>query len=847
MGGGFLALALLTGTLYHDFSLEAERQSQVDHSYRVLNAADTLLSNLRDAETGQRGYLLTGDEKYLEPFETALENDRIVRQSIRRLTEDNSIQQSLLDRGDRLTEDKFAELKETIALRQKGDMAGALALVRTDKGKRIMDEYREVLHRVEENERRLLSERIESSGMEALRVRWVLGFGNGGLMILLLIAGAAIERDRRNRERAQEETRQNEERFRLALDAANAGTWEKDPITNEYLWSEELWALYGMEPSSRKPSKETWGEVIHPEDRAVTEQSLEQAARNGTELDIEFRVAAADGAVRWLMAQGRPLRDSAGRMVRYVGIVLDITRRREAEEALRESEAQFRTLANSIPQLCWMARQDGEVFWYNQRWYDYTGASPEQMLSGNWAFLHDPALLPRILERWQASIASGEPLDMVFPLRGADGVFRPFITRVMPVRGSDGKIHRWFGTNTDISRQQQSEEALRDALGQLRLALEAAELGAWDNRFRTGDVFWDDACRNMFGVSEGSEIRFDNAISLFHPSDQAPARAAVQRALDGENGGAYRDEFRVVWPDGSLHWIASHGRVQFDYEEGVRRPVRMTGVTMDITKRKLAEIEIQTLNSQLEDRVRQRTAQLETANQELEAFSYSVSHDLRAPLRGIDGWSLALAEDYGDKLDPCAREYIDRVRSEAQRMGRLIDDLLQLSRVTLREMVFVPVDLTDIARRVADRLNAANSDRRIDFVVEPGLTAAGDAGLLEIALTNLMGNAVKFTGPRALARIEFGKAHIEAQGSPDAGKTGGKAFCVSDNGVGFDAAYAHKLFSAFQRLHKVSEFPGTGIGLTTVQRVVRRHGGRVWAESQPDRGAAFYFTVGKSS
>jgi PAS domain S-box-containing protein len=699
IGGGFLALALLTGTLYHDFSLEAERQSQVDHSYRVLNAADTLLSNLRDAETGQRGYLLTGDEKYLEPFETALENDRIVRQSIRRLTADNSIQQSLLDRGDRLTEDKFAELKKTIALRQKGDMAGALDLVRTGRGKRIMDEYREVLRRVEEKERRLLMERIESSRTQALRVRWVLGFGNGGLMILLLIAGAAIERDRRNRERAQEATRQNEERFRLALDAANAGTWEKDLITNEYLWSEELWTLYGMEPSRRKPSKETWGEAIHPDDRAVTEQSLEQAARDGTELDIEFRVAAADGAVRWLMAKGRPLRDPAGRMVRYVGIVLDITRRQEAEEALRESEAQFRTLANSIPQLCWMARSDGEVFWFNQRWYDYTGTAPEQMLGRNREFVHDPAVLPRVLERWQASIASGEPFDMVFPLRGADGVFRPFLTRVMPVRGSNGKIHRWFGTNTDISRQQQSEEALRDALGQLRLALEAAELGAWDNRFRTGDVFWDDACRNMFGVPEGSQIRFDHAISLFHPSDQAPARAAVQRALDGENGGAYHDEFRVVWPDGSHHWIASHGRVQFDYEQGVRRPVRMTGVTMDITKRKLAEIEIQTLNSQLEDRVRQRTAQLETANQELEAFSYSVSHDLRAPPRGIDGWSLALAEDYGGQLDPCAREYLDRVRSEAQRMGRLIDDLLQLSRVTLREMVFAPVDLTGIAAR----------------------------------------------------------------------------------------------------------------------------------------------------
>jgi light-regulated signal transduction histidine kinase (bacteriophytochrome) len=152
-------------------------------------------------------------------------------------------------------------------------------------------------------------------------------------------------------------------------------------------------------------------------------------------------------------------------------------------------------------------------------------------------------------------------------------------------------------------------------------------------------------------------------------------------------------------------------------------------------------------------------------------------------------------------------------------------------------MEFVPVDLTAIGRRVADRLAAANAGRQIDFLIEPGLTAVGDARLLDIALTNLMANAVKFTGPRARARIELAGTGIES----------GDAFCVRDNGVGFDTAHAHKLFSAFQRLHKVSQFPGTGIGLTIVQRVIRRHAGRVWAESQPDRGAAFYFTLGKSS
>ena len=243
--------------------------------------------------------------------------------------------------------------------------------------------------------------------------------------------------------------------------------------------------------------------------------------------------------------------------------------------------------------------------------------------------------------------------------------------------------------------------------------------------------------------------------------------------------------------------------------------------------------QLERFNAELEQRVRERTAQLEAANKELESFAYSVSHDLRAPLRGIDGWSLALAEDYAEQFDERAHQYLERVRSETQRMGLLIDDMLQLSRVTRTEMRVSDVDLTSAARRIAAELSEVNPSRRIEFVIEPNLSGVGDARLLDIALTNLLGNAVKFTGPRAIARIEFGRAE----------QNGETAFYVRDNGVGFDMAYAGSLFGAFQRLHKASEFPGTGIGLATVQRVIHRHGGRLWTEAQVDRGATFYFTI----
>ena len=245
----------------------------------------------------------------------------------------------------------------------------------------------------------------------------------------------------------------------------------------------------------------------------------------------------------------------------------------------------------------------------------------------------------------------------------------------------------------------------------------------------------------------------------------------------------------------------------------------------EIDERKRVETQVQGVNTELL-----------AANKELEAFSYSVSHDLRAPLRGIDGFSLALLEDYGDKLDEDGRDYLHRVRAATQRMGTLIDDLLNLARVTRTEMRLEKADLGVIARSVAAELKRTQPDRKAQFQIEERLDTFVDSHLIRITLENLLGNAWKFTSKREVACIEFGRT--DCDGRP--------AYYVRDNGAGFDPAYAERLFGAFQRLHDSSDFPGTGVGLATVQRIIHRHGGRIWAESAVDQGATFYFTLSET-
>jgi PAS domain S-box-containing protein len=401
-----------------------------------------------------------------------------------------------------------------------------------------------------------------------------------------------------------------------------------------------------------------------------------------------------------------------------------------------------------------------------------------------------------------------------------DGTRLTVDSRQVALRDPEGNPAGILEINRDITESKQVQAELREAHRRTTAILESISDGfnVFDREWRY--IYVNPAAARMVHMSR-EELLGKKIWELWPSLPDTPFGAAYRRAV-AEN---VQVRVEAFYPEPLNAWFE------------VRCYPSPEGLSIffnDVTKRKQAEQEIQRLNTDLEQRVRDRTAQLEAANQELESFAYSVSHDLRAPLRGIDGWSMALVEDFSGQLDEEGRHYLGRVRSEAQRMGQLIDDLLRLSRVTRAPLERDSVDLTAVAQSIAGNLREIHADRRIEFTIQPGLTARGDARLLEVVLTNLLNNAAKFTGKLAEAQIGVGRTEHEGQ----------PAFFVRDNGAGFDMAYARSLFGPFQRLHRASEFPGTGIGQATVQRIVHRHGGRVWAEAQVDRGATFYFTLG---
>jgi PAS domain S-box-containing protein len=512
-------------------------------------------------------------------------------------------------------------------------------------------------------------------------------------------------------------------------------------------------------------------------------------------------------------------------ILRKTGELSTLTALLQAERAARHTEEEFRQLADGIPQLAWMARSDGWIYWYNRRWYEYTGSTPEKMAGWGWQSVHDPARLPEVMERWGSSIATGQPFEMVFPLRGADGRFRPFLTLVTPLKDDAGKVVRWFGTNTDISEHLDAEARSRRALEErYRLLIESMSDYAIFTLDPAGTVTsWNPGAEQLKGYSPDQII--GQHFSRFYTEEDRASGMPQQVLETALQLGHYQGEGWRVRKDGSRFWA---NIVVTPLRNETGELVGFSKITRDMTDRKRLMDQLQQHARELEIRIAER----DQSYADLEAFSYSVAHDLRAPLRAIEGFTDTVMEDFGDQLPPGAREYLQLVIASSERMEHLISDLLQYSKISRTDIKCSPVDIRAAVEEALQPFDA-EARSKISSSIESGVTALAHRPTLIQAVFNLVSNALKFYPPGVTPHAEI-RAFRAGENV---------VIAVHDEGIGIERRFQEQIFKIFERLHTPDRYPGTGIGLAIVDRGIARMGGKVRVESSPGKGSTFTIEV----
>ena len=515
-------------------------------------------------------------------------------------------------------------------------------------------------------------------------------------------------------------------------------------------------------------------------------------------------------------------------------IVEDVTAKLRMEKVLRETErkrnemevSRFKAILDNTTDLVMVISPDFKIEYLNRAGRILLNCDTEEDLSDvqltEFAEEESAAML---LETGLPYAAEHSVWSSELIFHSRDGREFPTLQVLIAHETPGGQIAYYSLIATDVTELKETALALRKSQERLRAIFDNAAAGIAMIDGHDKFVEFNETWCEMLGYTR------EELLHLGPTEVSADPTLPVRKDTDGNDPEQFRMERQYRRKDGSLFW-GELNAVQLLNDGGL--PEAMLGIIIDVSERRAAEEKIHLLNEELERRVLERTAELQEVNRELEAFCYSVSHDLRTPLRGIDGFSHALMEDNFDQLDAKGRDYVQRVRQAAKRMSQLIDDLLTLSRLGRADMHLTEVDLSGLATEISDELRGQFPGHKVSVKITPGITCpAADENLLRNALSNLLHNAWKFTGKTENAVVEFGTQNGD-------GRT---VYFVSDNGAGFDMRFVDKLFGAFQRLHSLDEFEGSGIGLASVQRIIRRHGGRIWAEGSEDEGATFYFTL----
>jgi len=684
--------------------------------------------------------------------------------------------------------------------------------------------------------------------------------GPGGEVLGLL----EVVRDVSGRLEAERAVQAGERRARAVLDAIPHILWVSDP---------EGAVTYVNAQHRERLDHDGVRARVHPEDRTGYARLWEGAYAAGARAQGEVRLAVgARGEYRWFVLRVAPISLEAGsggpgRVSEWVASATDIHDRREAEQLAQRNGERYRAVVEGMPQIVWLTDAEGQPTYFNRRWDEYVG--PDRARFGFLNLLH-PEDRAEYQARWAAAVRAGRPFEAEHRLLGQGGRYRTFVTRGLPVHAGAGPgagpggVAEWVGTSTDVDDQVYAEASAR-LLANVSEQLSArAEdpLAARGSHYRTALGLVTQRLAESAGLWGTAPTLRLLATSRIEPTSVSPAareatRAALERVMQGEDplylpaeGSALLYEVNatgaVLYPligrDGAVRGVLGltyrQAPTDRDHDLALELAKRFaTALDNDALRLEAerAQADLRGLNTSLEERVALRTLELQDANRELEAFSYSVSHDLRTPLRHIVGFGDLLSKDaaLGGGLTPKSERYLAVITEAAGRMSRLIDDLLEFSRMGRQELRRGPVDLGAVVDEAWQSLEPDRAGREVTLELGPLPTVQGDAALLTQVFANLLSNALKYTRTREHARVAVSARQTEQD----------VTVTVRDNGVGFDPRYADKLFGVFQRLHRAEDFEGTGIGLANVRRIVTRHGGQVQAEALPGEGAAFRVTL----